>query len=443
MRVLSLSHRLQHPLVDNHTILNAPNIADYDAIVLDIRATAEVIRLAAQGEGSLFTHGDAPVVNGEGADGAAPLAALLDRRREEFARALERGAVVAVYLAPQSRITGVAEKQGLDRYAMLPAPMGIAWDGSTIRPSEGSRGAVVDHAHPFVRVYETYQSQLLYRAVIDDRAPGIGQHAHVFLRSVGGSAIGVDVRVSSGRLIFLPTPNNADTEWLPPLEGQAMVDAFADALALPDDEPPYWGKEMPVPGLETQETRVRELTFAVEQATEERDMAGRIAASLSRVRQVLWAGSESALTAAAGACATTIGFEVAKSPDGEPIWLDVDRAIEVVVASSDGAVGMAPPHYRLRQRLEAIMVSRVVAPRGVVVVNGQRLTRPDERSRDVGESLRVASEAVGYALITSQTLYRCALAALNGAPQERLEEIRARIASTNGLVNLDDLLSNT
>lgn len=442
MRVLSLSHRLQHPLVDNHTILNAPNIADYDAIVLDIRGTAEIIRLAAQGEGSLFTHGDAPVVNGDGSDGAAPLAALLDRRREEFARALERGAVIAVYLAPQSRITGVTEKQGLDRYFMLPAPMGIAWDASTIRPSEGSRAAVVDHAHPFVRVYETYQSQLLYRAVIDDRAPGIGQHAKVFLRSVGGSAIGVDVRVSGGRLIFLPSASNPDNERLPPLEGQAMIDAFSDALALPDDEPPYWGKEMPVPGLDTQETRVRELAFAVEEAAEARDMAQRIAGSLGRVRQVLWAGSESALTAAAGACAQTIGFEAAKSPDGEPVWLDGERSIEVVVASSDGAVEMSP-HYRLRQRIEAIIASRALAPRGVIVVNGQRLTRPDERSRDVSEALRVASEAVGYALITSQTLYRCALAALNGAPQERLEEMRARIASTNGLVNLDDLLSST
>ena len=51
-----------------------------------------------------------------------------------------------------------------------------------------------------------------------------------------------------------------------------------------------------------------------------------------------------------------------------------------------------------------------------------------------------AIEAVGYTLITSQTLYRSALAALEGAPQERLEAIRARIGSTNGLVNLDDLL---
>ena len=439
MRILSLSHRLQHHQIDNHTILNAPNIADYDAIVLDIRGTADVIHLAAQGEGYLLTHADAPIVNGDGADGAAPLAALLDRRREEFARALERGAVVVAYLAPQSRITGVTEKQGLDRYFLLPAPLGIAWDASTIRSSEGSRGAVVDHGHPFVKVYETYQSQLLYRAAIDDRAPGIGQHVHVFLRSAGGAAIGVEVRVPSGRLVFLPTPSNPDNEWLPPLEGQAMIDAFADALALPDDEPPYWGKEMPVPGLEAQESRVRELNFAVDQAQEERAMADRIATNLSRVRQVLWAGSESALVTASAACAQTIGFEAARSVEGEPVWLDGERSVEVVVASSDGAVEMAP-HYRLRQRIEATIASRAVAPRGVIVVNGQRLTRPDERTREIAESLRVASEAVGYALLPSRTLYRCALAALNGAPQERLEAIRARIASTDGLVELDDLL---
>ncbi len=30
----------------------------------------------------------------------------------------------------------------------------------------------------------------------------------------------------------MPTPQNPDTEWLPPLEGQALVDAFADALAI-------------------------------------------------------------------------------------------------------------------------------------------------------------------------------------------------------------------
>ncbi|TAJ18108.1 MAG: hypothetical protein EPO65_09660 [Dehalococcoidia bacterium] len=439
MRILSLSHRLQHRQVDNHTILNAPNIADYDAIVLDIRATADIIHQAAQGEGFLFTHGDAPIVNGEGSDGAAPLAALLDRRREEFARALERGAVVAVILAPQSRITGVTEKQGLDRYFMLPAPIGMAWDGTTIRASEGSRGAVVDHAHPFVKVYETYQSQLLYRATIDDRAPGIGQHAHVFLRSAGGSAIGVDVRVGAGRIVFLPSPSNPETEWLPPLEGQAMVDAFSDALALPDDDPPYWGREMPVPGLEAQETRVRELAFAVEQAQDEHAMAERIATSLSRVRQVLWAGSESALLAAAAACAQTIGFEIARSEDGEPVWLDGDHSVDVVVASSEGVVEMSP-HYRLRQRIEAGIASRAIAPRGVIVVSGQRLSRPDERSREIADSLRVASEAVGYALLPSRVLYRCALAALEGAPQERLEAMRARIASTNGIVDLDDLL---
>jgi len=439
VRVLSLSHRLQHHQVDNHTILNAPNLADYEAIVIDILQTAEVVHRAARGEGFLSTHADAPVVNGDGADGQAPLAALLDRRREELARALERGAVVAVFLAPPSSITGVVQKQGLDRYFLLPAPAGLAWDASTVRASEGSRGAAVDYAHPFVRVFDTFAHQMLYRAVVDDRAPGIGQHAHVFLRSAGGSAIGVDIRVSQGRLVFLPTPANLDSDWLPPLEGQAMVEAFADALGATDGNPPYWHSEMKVPGLEAQESRVRELAFAVEQAQEAHAQAERIAANLARVRQALWAGTERSLEDAAAACAQAIGYEAARSGAGDPVWLDGDRAIEVVAAPADGAVEMGP-HYRLRQRLETIIAERAVAPRGVIVVNGQRLTRPDERTREVADALRVAAESVGYALLPSRLLYRCALAALEGAPQERLEAMRQRIASTNGLVDLEDLL---
>ncbi len=106
MRVLSLSHPLPHPLIDNHTIINAPNIADYQAIVIDARATIELLQRAARGEGALRTHADVPVVNGSDLDGAAALADLLQRRRDEFAAALDRGAVVAIYLAPTARIGG-------------------------------------------------------------------------------------------------------------------------------------------------------------------------------------------------------------------------------------------------------------------------------------------------------------------------------------------------
>ena len=169
VRVLSLGHRLQNRNVDNHTILNAPNIADYMAIVFDPIATFDVVRTAAKAQGEFMTHTDVPVVNGDSTDGTAGLAALLQRRRDEFGRALENGATVLVFLAPQSRFHGVNGLGGLDRYFYLPAPDGMAWDEETIRGSEGSQVAVVDHAHPFVDVYETYQRAVLYLGVLDER----------------------------------------------------------------------------------------------------------------------------------------------------------------------------------------------------------------------------------------------------------------------------------
>src|SRR5690606_24937607 len=124
----------------------------------------------------------------------------------------------------------------------------------------------------------------------------------------------------------------------------------------------------------------------------------------------------------------------------EPVLTDGSTTIQLVVAGSTEAVDMSP-HYRLRQRLDRIIEARAIKPRGLVVANGQRLTHPTERKRQYVDALRVAAEAMGYALITSAQLYRLAHAALAGAPQEMLAEGRRRIATTNGVVDFDDLFT--
>jgi hypothetical protein len=75
-----------------------------------------------------------------------------------------------------------------------------------------------------------------------------------------------------------------------------------------------------------------------------------------------------------------------------------------------------------------------------VIANGQRLQRPEERDREYTDSLRVAAEATGYALLTSRWLFVAAVAALEGLPDETLAAIRRRLIETNGLVELHDLL---
>ena len=68
MRVLSLSHRLQHPRFDNYSIVTAPNIMDYKAIVIDIAGTFDVITQVAQGEGYWETFDGQQISNGSDID---------------------------------------------------------------------------------------------------------------------------------------------------------------------------------------------------------------------------------------------------------------------------------------------------------------------------------------------------------------------------------------
>ncbi len=61
MRILSLSHRLADPLIDNHHIFNAPVVADYEAIVVDIEGVAQSIQDAVAAAEQYLTYADLPV----------------------------------------------------------------------------------------------------------------------------------------------------------------------------------------------------------------------------------------------------------------------------------------------------------------------------------------------------------------------------------------------
>ncbi len=438
MRVLSLGHRLQNRSVDNHTILNAPNIADYHAIVLDPAAAFDLVRSAARAQGEFMTHADVTVVNGDSSDGTAGLAGLLQRRREEFQRALDNGATVCVFLAPQSRFHGVNGLQGFDRYFFLPAPDGMAWDDEAIRGSEGTQVAVVDHDHPFVGVYATFEKAVLYRAVLNERAPGFAKHARVFIRAAGGDPVGVEFPVLNGRIVFLPSPKDPGANWLAGPEGGAIVEAMAESLGRRDEDDPRWAQEFMPEGLREREDVVRQARATVDQAQAALEEAEAAAEDIRSLRRALWATGDTMLLPAVLACAEAIGFKRAQDAHGDAVITEGSTTIQVVAAGSTEAVDMAP-HYRLRQRLDRIIEARAIAPRGLVVVNGQRLTHPTERKREFADSLRVASEAVGYALVTAPQLYRVAHAAKAGAPEDMLAEARRRLATTDGVVNFDDL----
>ncbi len=438
MRLLSIGRPLPDRRIDNHTIFNAPAAFDYDAIAIDPEGVFDSVRELLDASAEHHTHAGVPVVNALAGPGA-PAAEVLRRRRDEAARALERGALVMVFAHPQALITDVAGFPGLDRYFFLPAPAGLAWDGGLIRRGEGRAAAVAGHAHPFARYVDAIAGDVLYRAWFEERAPGFAGAARVFARSPGGAPLGAEFAVLGGSVVFLPAPASRGGD-AGRAQAAALLAAAAERLGAPPGDPPPWAAREAVPGLAEREAEAARAADAAREAADGAQAAEDEAAPLRRVRDVLWTEGAHALLPAAVRCLELLGFAASEGEDGVTLREPGGGVrVELEAEGAEGEVGMAP-HYRLRSRLDARIEGEGRAPRGLVVVNGQRLEPPARRDAAIAAPLRVAAESTSYALLPAPDLFRAAAAALGGLDGGALAAVRARIASADGLAALGDLL---
>lgn len=442
MRILSVGRSVAHLNIDNYSVFSAPAFSDADAVILDPGGIFEAIEDVIAVRAEHRTYSDLRVVNGQSTGDTIAIADVLRRRLDETARLLERGGVVVVFAYPQATLQGVLGFPGADRYCFLPAPPGVAWMPPLLQWGEGQSVAVSDHAYPFARYIDAVRNDLRYRAVFEERTPAFGSllanhSAHVFARTGGGSPAGVEFSALGGRIVFLPAPGPyvSVTDM-----GSATATAIGDLLATPtaDDREPYWLSDKPVPGLaalfEAAGTARDVATRAEERAAsaeQERDQ-------LARVRDVLWREGPYGLLPAVLRCCELIGFR-ASGDERAPLLYGESGQLLLEAEGSREAVGMAP-HYRLRARLDAIIGEGGGMPRGLIVVNGQRDIAPERRDVQYLDALRVASEATRYAVVTAWDLFAAASLAMANPDAPALTEVRQRLATTDGVVTLADLL---
>ncbi|MGE0226882.1 MAG: hypothetical protein AB7I38_13795 [Dehalococcoidia bacterium] len=433
MRILSVGRPLAHPTIDNHTIFNAPAFSDYEAVVLDPGGILETVREAVDGTAEFRTYGDEPVVNGATTPTSMSVGEVLRRRRAEVMRCLERGGVVVVFLYPQATLPDVIGFTGADRYWLLPAPAGLAWAPPAIQWGEGAVVATTDHGHAFARFFDAAGSDLLYRAVFDETAPGFAGAGRVFARSGGGHPAAAEFAVLGGTVVFLPTPRRRSGEQAYAL-GAAIEEAVRDRLGRADaaEGAPFWLEQESVPGLAELALKAEVARERAQLAEEQAQAAEREAGELGRVREVLWREGRHSLVPAAIRCFELLGFRVWPGDDVVLRCDEGDLLLEVEGAS--GTVGMAP-HYRLRGRLDAALAEGRVE-RGLVLVNGERTTAPQYRTAPYLDALRVASEASRYALLTAPELFRAAMLAYEVAEGDVLSSLRRRLLETDGVVTL-------
>ena len=421
-RILSLGFPLPGPQVDNHTFLSAPSFFDYDAIVVEPHALSLLIEGVVDGSIDATTFGDVPIANAAASPGSAALGDVLLRRRDETQALLAHGGVVVCFAHPAATHAGIAGVDALDDYYWLPAPPPLV-------AGDGSQAHVVDFQHPLAAFVHGQLANIAYRAHFGVGVPP----GCVFARSHGGAAIGAELPVERGRLIFLPAlsaPPSGDGRY-------AMSDALQAGIrralgVVAEGRAPGWLSAHPLPGLDERAAALAEAQRVRDDAQRALDTEETSHDELARYQRLLWQEGAVGIDDVVIDALKLIGFDV-YATDRRELELRIDNAGALFeIESSEHPIDLAP-HHRLRQRIERAIERRGEAPRGVLFVNGQRLEPPSQRTQPVTDALRVAAETMRYCIAPTSTLYEAVAAKLRG-DEAATAEYRRRLVATDGLL---------
>jgi hypothetical protein len=429
-RILSLGFPLPGLRVDNYSFLSAPSFFDYDAVVVDPAALGQLIEAIVAGSEEARAFNGDPVRNEAAAPGQASLGELLRRRRDEVALLLGNGGAVICFAWPAATHEGIHGTPSLDDYYWLPDPTSKACRAPALQPADGTEAYVIDYQHPLASFVVGQAANIAYRARFE---PAIIGGVRVFANSRGGAAVAVELPVESGRVIMLPALASVPSGDARYAMSDALQGGIRRLLGVTGEgrEPP-WAQAFGVPGLDA---RAQELS-AARAASAEAEQALAAAQArydeLARFRRLLWQEGSLGLDEVVLEALRTIGFDVYdRDPAAVELRLDGEQLL-LEIESSDRAVDLAP-HYRLRHRIERVIEQRGTAPRGLLIVNGERSTRPQDRAHEVSDGLRAASETMRYCIAPAHTLFAAVVAHLSG-DAERVASYRGRLFSHDGVL---------
>ena len=442
MRILTIGYSLPNPIVDNHTVLNAPSLTDYDAAFIDPEAITGAVQQLLEGERPFNAHDGRPVVNGATTATQVSAADQLLRRAEEAERLLEQGGTLFIVGRPNAVLPGVVGFEGLDRYSWLPAPKGGGWNPPHVRAAEGKTIRIADDQHPLSPVLREYRRHITYRAVLDPAVATADREGHVIATGGANMPIAAEFEVLAGHVVVTPVLGSLTGTTRARL-AQGMVDAMtAVATGVRNEDPPTWTRTFALPGSEQIEAELEEAQEA-ESAASARTVAVR--ERLDRLiahRRLLWAAGP-AFEATVSEALALLGLESTTADEGLAVTEGEHTALVEVESSREEVAEW--PYVRLQRRLERHLLDKGEQLRGMIVVNGRREASPPGRRSQYTDALRIACENYGYALVTAETLFTLVQRAL-GTDAEGATPFEAagrRLIHGRGLITTEQAVGET
>lgn len=439
MRIMTIGYSLPNPIVDNHTVLNAPSLTDYEAAFIDPEAITDAVQQLLEGERPFNAQDGRPVVNGATTATQVSAADQLLRRAEEAERMLEQGGTLFVVGRPNAVLPGVVGFEGLDRYSWLPAPKGGGWNPPHLRAAEGKSIRIVDDQHPLSGVLREYRRHISYRAVLDPAVATAEREGHVIAAGGANMPIAAQFDVLAGHVVVTPVFASITGTTRAKL-AQEMVDAITQvATGVRNEDPPNWTRTFALPGSEQIEAELEEAqeaeSAAVARTTAIRERLGRLTAH----RRLLWA-SGPAYEAAVREALALVGLTSAEADEGLAVTEGEHTALVEVESRQDDVAEW--PYIRLQRRLERRLLDTGEQLRGIIVANGRREANPPGRRSQYTDALRIACENYGYALVTADTLFSLVQRAL-GTDAEGTTPYEAagrRLIHARGLITTEQAM---
>ncbi|MHB8574924.1 MAG: hypothetical protein ACYDCQ_06275 [Dehalococcoidia bacterium] len=437
MRVLVIGFPLPNPRFDNYTVLNSPSWYDYDAVIVEPESISSIIEAVVNRRDDHTTRADEPVLNQPTSALNVGLADAIRRRRAEATKLLANGGVIAVFAKPEVVHEGVAGFSGCDRYAFLPAPAGVSYDIPFMLRADGNEVRPADEAHPFAPVIERYRSWFAYRVRFDDSAQGFPGYGKVIARSIGGAAVSIELKVGDGKIVFLPALGSMAFGEQRFELASALLEALRLSRGETSEETPAWASTFALPGTAEAESEEREARESLAAAQARHDEARAKVAEATKYRGLLWQTGTVHLEPLVRDVFRTIGFEVEPDPD-KPGWIRDGNvtALFEVEGSIDPVVEV--PYFRLQKRLEQDLFKTKEPKKGLIVVNGQRLQPPRERTQPFSDTLRIAAENYRFGLVSTGRLYDAIRAVL----EEPYDTVRRSVIRSNLLTAVGEVGSD-
>ena len=434
MRVLVIGYPLPNPQIDNFNIVTSPSWFDYDGVLVEPLSISTVIEDVLRARAQHESRADEPVLNRPPTPFTAGLAEILRRRSDETRRVLENGGSVVVLARPNALHEGVNGFAGADRYFWLPAPPGVVYEPPFMLRAEGTDVVPADEAHPFAPLLRRHKGQIAYRVRFDETVSGFAAWGKVIARSSGGAAVGVELNVLNGKVVFLPAIGAVAYGDQRFQMADTVVEALRRLRGRRAGPAPAWVRNVTLPNTELLENAAAQARDDLAQAQEQLARTEEELEQATRLRGLLWLESADELLPLVREAFKTIGFDVEQSDD-RPFWIG-DGALRafVEIEGATGAVDISP-YVRLARRLDADLVAGFGGKRGLIVVNGQRELLPETRTAQFNPDLKTACENRHVALLTTTRLLEMARAVLETPYDVVLRSVmRSQLLNAVGVV---------